>query len=267
MDQVRFADDDAASTTLQLDGGEPYQVSAGHSALLSRVARDHVIPTNRGNVGQFDAFRWMSRSTRVAFEQLARRRRYARGQLIYQEGDVSHEMYRLVEGSLRSYATRDDGREFVHFQLQDGDCFGVADMLDDRVRQDSVTAQSDVELQILSRQQFDTFKAMEPSFGDAICSLLASQVLTLTRHVAGAHLDHCSVRLARILVQTACPDGDNLPSVKLPQAELASMLGKSRQTANKLLKRFAQIGIVRLSYGSVIVLDLARLKNLAQLEE
>jgi CRP-like cAMP-binding protein len=52
--------------------------------------------------------------------------------------------------------------------------------------------------------------------------------------------------------------------VQLAQEDLAAMLGVSRQTTNALLKALQEQGVVRLGYGEIEILDVLRLREMAQ---
>ena len=51
------------------------------------------------------------------------------------------------------------------------------------------------------------------------------------------------------------------PSLPVSQEELGQLVGLSRQRVNQALKRLEAEGLVRVDYGSVTVLDLARLRS------
>ncbi|MDX1297320.1 MAG: helix-turn-helix domain-containing protein, partial [Pseudomonas sp.] len=72
-------------------------------------------------------------------------------------------------------------------------------------------------------------------------------------------------RLARRLLMMAENYGEGEPRrvIHLPQEQLALMLAISRQTTNQILKELEGQGIVRLTYGEIEILDLARLRQAA----
>ena len=91
------------------------------------------MPTPPQN-SRFDMVQWMTPQVREAFHASASRRRLSAGQIIYVFGDAASEMYRIVSGSVRLFATRSDGREVVFLRFQPRDCFGEASLIDDEPR-------------------------------------------------------------------------------------------------------------------------------------
>jgi Mn-dependent DtxR family transcriptional regulator len=55
-------------------------------------------------------------------------------------------------------------------------------------------------------------------------------------------------------------------TVELRQEQLAAMLNVSRQTANQLLKELESLGMVKLAYGEVEIIDADALRALGALE-
>ena len=53
--------------------------------------------------------------------------------------------------------------------------------------------------------------------------------------------------------------------IRLPQDQLALMLGVSRQSVNKVLRHLEQHGVIGLSYGRIEVLDPQALRAAADL--
>lgn len=76
------------------------------------------------------------------------------------------------------------------------------------------------------------------------------------------------VRLARRLAMMIEGYGDHTHprrTVELRQEQLAMMLNVSRQTANQLLRELEALGLVKLAYGEVEIVDAAGLRTLGAL--
>lgn len=213
--------------------------------------------------GQFDLHRWLPEDVRAAFAAMTKRRRYAAGRMIYSQAEPGNEMFRLVEGEVRLSLMRDDGRELVYLLFQPGDCFGESSLIDGGPRPHTADAQTDVVLEVVSRESFNRLRAAHPSFDSGLLRLLCGHMRLLSGYVADATLDQLPSRLASRLLATARDDVDGIPTVRLSQAELGRMVGASRQTINKLLQQFRSQGLVGLSYSVVTITDQRSLQQLA----
>ena len=86
-----------------------------------------------------------------------------------------------------------------------------------------------------------------------------SQVLWVMQQILFMGFDR---RLALYLPQACRRTGGTV--LKLTHEEIARDLGSAREVVTRMLRRFSEEGLVRLSRGSVAVLDLAGLERLGQ---
>jgi CRP-like cAMP-binding protein len=104
---------------------------------------------------------------------------------------------------------------------------------------------------------------------DALLKLLSRHMRLLSEYYAGATLDDTAFRLAQRLIEIAGSlgvvkdDGIFLSSM-LSQSELASMVGASRQTVNRVLQDFQEKGWISTRGRAILVTNLAELQIAAQ---
>lgn len=215
--------------------------------------------------GRFDLFELLPEPVAQAFLDASRPRSVPDGHVIYQQGDIGTEVYRIVSGQVRLSVLHSDGRELVFVTFEPGDAFGISTLIDNEPLPHTAEAHGPVQLQVVSRAAFAALRAEHRAIDEAMLRLLCRHMRALSTYVTEATLNDLTLRLARRLLEVARPGADRLPAIRLPQAELAQHFGVSRQTINKLLKQFEDEGLVRLAYGSVVLLDLAGLRSYAEL--
>lgn len=80
------------------------------------------------------------------------RKHFKRGELIFKEGDAGNEAYRIAEGYVA--ITRDDRGKPVALAMKgEGEIFGEMALVDDTVRSATATADTEVEVEVISRAQ------------------------------------------------------------------------------------------------------------------
>lgn len=190
-----------------------------------------------------------------------RRRSFTAGAIIYTQDDPGDEMFRVASGSVRLSVRRHDGREIVFLLLRTGDFFGDSSMVDGGPRPQSAEALTAVELDVLPRAAFDELHHSDRIFDLALLKLLSTQMRVVSERFAEASLSSLRARVAkRILELTPLLRGSG-GDVRLSQTEMASMVGASRQSVNKVLGTMQREGIVGIEHGSVVVLDLAAIRR------
>lgn len=107
----------------------------------------------------FDLLQWLNDAAHTDFHEVSRRRSYAGGELIYAQGDIGTEMFRIVEGRVRLSVTRADGRELLYLLFEPGDCFGVSTLIDGEPRPQTAEASDKLELQSLGKAAFDALRS------------------------------------------------------------------------------------------------------------
>lgn len=218
-------------------------------------------------LAKFDLLQWMEPDLQSAFLNRLQRRQYRPEQFIYVQGTSGAEMFRLVSGTVRISVLRSDGRQITYTQFEPGDCFGQTSLVDGGARPQTAEASTGVEVGVLSRGAFAELSSQFPSFDKAIMRLMATQLRVLAQNYEGANLDDLNVRVARRILQ-ACEmeapvsGSARLGTARLSQSQLASMVGASRQSVNKVLQKFRHQGMIQIDYGGVLVMNMSGLKKI-----
>jgi CRP/FNR family cyclic AMP-dependent transcriptional regulator len=209
----------------------------------------------------------------TALERVAagtRSRRFRRGEVIFHSGDPGDGLFIIVSGQVKIGLPSETGDEAIIATLHAGDVFGELALLDGAPRSATATALEATETIVLPRDRFHELIATEPAFREALLASLAGELRRLTTHVEELHFLDMTGRLAARLVRLAEEARASTPGAEddegsirlratLTQAELASMVGCTRQSVNKLLGQFAVDGLVRLDRDGMTVTDLAGL--------
>lgn len=213
----------------------------------------------------FDLFQWLPADVGVAFEHVARRRRFVLGEIIYSQGEPGDQMFRLAAGAVRLSVARSDGRELLYCLFEPGDCFGTSSLVDGEPRPQSAAALEDCEVQVLGKPGFDELRKQHRSFDDALLRLATRHMRLLSSFFADAHLEAMAARVASRIIAAAKSfgrptEGGIALSIRLSQAHLALMVGGSRQTVNKVLQQFQKENLINLKYGRLVIHSISGLE-------
>lgn len=210
--------------------------------------------------------------TRVRLEEVAtslRPGQYAKGQIIFSQGDHGDSLYLVEIGAVKISAQSVDGREAIIGEVRPGETFGELVLVDAAPRSATATAVEDTVTLRLDRGAFDHLLDEDPAFRRGVFVALATELRRATSYVGELHfLDLCG-RIASRLAQMALttePTTDG--EVRLPgrrsQTELASMVGGSRQRVNVHLGELVDGGMIRLEGQEIVILDRSALERRGQ---
>ena len=201
----------------------------------------------------------------AALERVAvgmRSRRFRRGEVIFHLGDPGDALFVIVTGDVKISLPSETGDEAILATLGPGAVFGELALLDGAPRSATATALGPTETVVLPRDRFRELIATEAGVRDALLASIAGELRRLTTHVEELHFLDITGRLAARLVRlaqdggTVLDDGSVRLRSNLTQADLASMVGCTRQSVNKLLGQFTDDRLVRLERDGIVITDL-----------
>ena len=193
-------------------------------------------------------------------------RRFAAGSVIFREGDPGDALHVVVEGQVRITVLSGGGNEATVASVETGDCFGEFALLDGRPRSATATAIPATRTFVVTRPDFVEWLSNRPAAALALLETLSLRLRKADEALADLTFLDLEHRLVKQILHLSTVgqdgNGDRMP-IRVTQAELASLLGVSRESVNKQPNRFARKGWVSLARGTITVLDAAALRRLS----
>ncbi|KWR91379.1 Crp/Fnr family transcriptional regulator [Cupriavidus sp. IDO] len=196
-------------------------------------------------------------------------RRLVTGETLFARGDAFDGLYCVVSGTVQIDASGESGKAALLGLLEPGTWFGEICLFDGLPRTHDARAVSATTLLHVPRTRLEHLLAGQPAWWREFGRLLANKTRQAFDFVEEAQLLPPAARTARRLAAIAHGYG-NFPeqgpvgvrTVRIPQEQLAQMLGLSRQTVNHALRELEARGLLRLRYGGIDLVDLPALESL-----
>ena len=202
-----------------------------------------------------------------ALASRGRVRSYRSGDAIFREGEPGDSLHMVIEGQVRIVVLSAVGEEVTVTYLGPGECVGDLALLDGRPRSASALASQATKTLVVTRGDFRRWLRERPQAAFALLETLSLRVRRTDEALADLALLDLPSRLAKRLLSLSGarqPAKGGAPAkLRITQAEMASMMGVSRESVNKQLNAFAREGWVSLGRGSVTVKDAKALRDLA----
>lgn len=198
----------------------------------------------------------------------AKRRAYAVGEVVYQEGDAADSLYMVLFGRLAVTVTSPDGRELTFAIVGEDEVFGELALLTrDGHRGATVRALEPTETLAIHRRDFEHLRQRHRAFSELLIDILAQRVLKLSAQIEEALYLPVQTRILRRLVELARSYGQGrVPAViPLTQEDIAGLAGTARATVNRILRAERSRGTVSLEKRRITVLDLDSLVRRARM--
>ena len=207
------------------------------------------------------------------FESLDRclvRRRYPAGQTLFHMGDEGGSLHIIERGQVKVTIPSSSGEELILAILGAGDLLGELSLFDGKPRSATVQALENTETLCLHRE--DLLALMRDRFDvvEKILEVLARRIRETDMLLAEVHFLDITSRLAKKILDLGDAfgvreGGATRIGVKMTQKELASMIGATRESINKQLKALRDQGIVRITGGTIEILNRDRLLQKARI--
>lgn len=186
---------------------------------------------------------------------------------VYRIGDPVTGLYATLDGDIRAYAYGDENERIFLRALGPGGWFGDVHLLDDyNKRTFEARSVSNAHVLFLPAAAYHALTDADPALYRAFVRLMCIHMRYLVR-VAVEARSEAPRRAARALLRLArahgvqTDDGMRL-AMNLSQADLASLVGVSRQYMNELIARWEEDGLLRWNGKSQPLLHVERLGTL-----
>ena len=190
--------------------------------------------------------------------QVARRRTFDRGEVVFHEGDPADSMH-LIEKGRFAVRTRTSLGDTALLAIHGtGDAFGELALLTGEAKRSATVAALEAgETRSVFRDDFAHLQRRHPGVNEILLRLLAEQLRRTNERLLEAHYLDADTRVRRRLLDLSRLYGgvEGPVVVPLTQEELAEMAGTSRATVNRVLREEQQRGSIELQRGKTTVLD------------
>ncbi|MHB1361162.1 MAG: Crp/Fnr family transcriptional regulator [Thermoleophilia bacterium] len=210
------------------------------------------------------------------------RRKLKRNTVVFHENDPATAFYLVKTGRVKIYKVGPDNREQVLAILGDGQIFGDVPAFDGGPYPATAETMADSEIYLIRSEDFQELVRRYPGIAVKIIRVLGQrlrQSMELVRDLSFKQVPH---RLAGLLVklgseygrevgvaggdmgETGAGAGGTLIDLPLSRQELADIVGTSRETVTRELKKMEREGLLEVDRRMITIIDLGQLKAWAR---
>ena len=192
------------------------------------------------------------------------RREVKKGTLLHDGSNECTGLLLVRSGQLRAYILSDEGREITIYRLFDRDmCLFSASCIMRSIQFDiTVEAEKDTELWLIPPDVYQSVmneSAAVANYTNEVMATRFSEVMWLMEQIMWKSLDK---RLAAFLAEESAIEGSE--TLKLTHETIAKHLGSHREVITRMLRYFQSEGWVKVSRGTVEILDMDALEGLSE---
>ena len=181
-----------------------------------------------------------------------------RGDVLFQSGDDSSDLYIVTRGRIAIGNRSFDGRESLVALMESGDLFGEMPLFSNDGRSAEARALEESAVVVIPYQPVKDLYDETPSLLWRVVEMLVSRLKSTDIALADTMFLDVTGRTAKRLLEMAGESDEfQLP---ITQEELAGMIGASRERVNKSISSFIKLGWLSQSGEKYIILDRKQLE-------
>jgi len=193
------------------------------------------------------------------------KRTFGKGMIIFHKGSPGQTMYIIESGKVRIFILSESGQEISVNIYGPGDVFGELALLDGLPRSAGAVAMEKTVTFNLHRDDFLRHLEVCPRMARSIMEVLSTRVRYTTDYAESLAFLDVYGRVAAKLLELSDRYGVQKEGIeielRLTQAELASWVGTSRESVNKVLGTFRDYGLIEVEGQRITILDRPGLKR------
>jgi len=183
---------------------------------------------------------------------------FARKAMIFDESDPSRTVYMVKRGAVRLARLTEDGKEVTVAVLGRGDLFGEESIFSERPRTTFAIALDDALLCMARADDMFALLESQPKVALNVARVMSERLVELQSTVEDLAYARLSERLVNLFNRLALEHGRPVEggveiTIRLTHADLASLVGSTRETVSLELARLIRAGRLRQRGHTMIV--------------
>ena len=187
-------------------------------------------------------------------------RRYAKGQVLFEQDTPSDAFYTIASGRVKIFKLLPTGKDMILEVFGKGDPLGAVAAYDGRPFPASAVALEETVCVVIPRPAFFRLLETHPSLVRGLMLGMTIRLVELTNRLAELSGSRIEPRFARLFLKLATdmgrPErGGTFIPLALSRQELADMTGTTIETAIRIMSRWNKDAIVHTDKDGFVVLD------------
>ncbi len=179
---------------------------------------------------------------KTRFLEYAVFKNYAKGTLIFSEGDESDGMFLIEEGKVKVFMSDESGKEMLIALLGPGEIVGEVAALDGRPRTASVAAVENTRVARIGLSEFKQFLQENADMALDIIQILTSRIRDHATSISNLAFKNVYGRVVWLLEKHSTDNEDGTFTVnrKFTQQDIADMVGSSREMVSRVVSELVK---------------------------
>jgi CRP-like cAMP-binding protein len=200
-----------------------------------------------------------------AVQQIAVRKDYRKGQVVFNESDPSRGFCLVVTGTVKIYRVGPDGRERVFHIVEAGDAFAEAAIFMEKYPA-TAEALTPAMVILIEKNGFKQLLTRDARLSFKIIGTLVKWLTQMRNALTDLTMKEVPARFASYVLSLPGEPGKPI-RVSISKTTVAQMIGTTKETFSRLLHRLAQHRILTYRGNQIRIQNRKRLEKIASGDE
>jgi CRP/FNR family transcriptional regulator len=216
-------------------------------------------------IADFPLFGGLAEAQLQAVRQIAVKRKFRKGEIIFSEGDEGNGFYIIAAGMVKIFKISPEGKEHILHIYGEGKSFGEVPVFAGDHFPAMAEAITPAEVVFFPRADFQKLLGANPSLAMKMLADLSAKLRQFTVQIENLSLKEIPARLASYLVYTSEEQGGtDQVSLPISKGQLASLLGTIPETLSRIFAKLSGQNLIQVDGRQITLLDRAALEALAE---
>ena len=189
-------------------------------------------------------------------------RKMKSGTVLFRKGDPGSSLYAVLSGMVRISTGSSSGKDAVFAMMLPGEIFGEVAALDGLARSADAITIGSCEVMVIERRDLSPLLLEFPELSMRFIEILCSRLRRTSEQVEDIVFLDLSNRLAKVLLHLQTRASPASSIIRITQRELSQMIGASRESTNKQLRKWQRGKILRMERGGLVLVAPRALQEL-----
>lgn len=183
---------------------------------------------------------------------------YQSGQLIYREDNYPNKLFFIKKGKVKTFKSNDLGKSLTIDLLTEGDFLGYNALIENSKYKESAEAFDDVELSIISKEDFELLMNNNMEVAKKFIKLLAKNVSEKEQQLLSMAYNSLRKRVADailILQNKYKKNTEDTFSIHISREDLANIAGTATESLIRTLSDFKNEKLIEIKNGNINILN------------
>lgn len=216
-------------------------------------------------ISEIPGFDGLPEDHRRSVRDIAKELQFARGEMIFSDGDPGDGFYVVMEGRVKIFKLSPDGKEQILHIFGPGEPFGEVPVFSGKSFPANAEAIAPSRLLFFPRTDFIDLISKHPSIALNMLAVLSRRLRQFTMQIESLSLKEVPGRLAAYLMYlTEEQHASDAVTLTISKGQLASLLGTIPETLSRIFLKMTNDDLIRVDGRIIHLLDRGRIQELAE---